>query len=84
MPWSSAGTLRSGEEKKRIHVNNLRSPEHHHRCYRNKATTHYLISSYEGAEYLDFVGDDHGMNNFVRGACRYGMTPVQRHALRAA
>ena len=67
--------LRSGEEKKRIHVNNLRSPEHHHRCYRNKATTHYLISSYEGAEYLDFVGDDHGMNNFVRGACRYGMTP---------
>ncbi|MHC4156544.1 MAG: outer membrane protein assembly factor BamB family protein, partial [Planctomycetota bacterium] len=27
--------LRSGEEKKRILVNNLRSPEHHHRCYRN-------------------------------------------------
>ena len=67
--------LRTGEEKDRIHVNNLRSPEHHHRCYRNKATTHYLISSYEGAEYLDFQADDHGMNNFVRGACRYGMMP---------
>ncbi len=67
--------LRSGEEKDRIHVNNLRSPEHHHRCYRNKATTHYLISSYEGAEYLDFQGDDHGMNNFVRGACKNGMMP---------
>jgi outer membrane protein assembly factor BamB len=67
--------LRSGEEKDRIHVNNLRSPEHHHRCYRNKATSRYLISSYEGAEYLDFQADDHGMNNFVRGACRYGMTP---------
>ncbi|MHB8901141.1 MAG: outer membrane protein assembly factor BamB family protein, partial [Thermoguttaceae bacterium] len=67
--------LRSGEEKKRIHVNNLRSPEHHHRCYRNKATSRYLISSYEGAEYLDFLADDHGMNNFVRGACKYGMTP---------
>lgn len=67
--------LRSGEEKDRIHVNNLRSPEHHHRCYRNKATTRYLISSYEGAEYLDFQDDDHGMNNFVRGACKYGMTP---------
>ena len=37
--------LRSGEEKKRILVDNLRSPEHHHRCYRNKATTRYLISS---------------------------------------
>ena len=67
--------LRTGEEKKRILVKNLRSPEHHHRCYRNKATTHYLISSYEGAEFLDFQGDDHGQNNWVRGACRYGMMP---------
>ncbi|MDT8303116.1 MAG: PQQ-binding-like beta-propeller repeat protein [Sedimentisphaerales bacterium] len=68
--------LRSGAEKKRILVNNLRSPEHHHRCYRNKATTRYLISSYEGAEYLDFQADDHGQNNFLRGACKYGMMPA--------
>jgi outer membrane protein assembly factor BamB len=68
--------LRSGAEKKRILVNNLRSPEHHHRCYRNKATIRYLISSYEGAEYLDFQADDHGQNNFVRGACKNGMMPA--------
>jgi len=68
--------LRSGEEKKRILVNNLRSPEHHHRCYRNKATIRYLISSYEGAEFLDFQADDHGQNNFIRGACKYGMMPA--------
>jgi len=68
--------LRSGEEKKRILVNNLRSPEHHHRCYRNKATVRYLISSYEGAEFLDFQADDHGQNNFIRGACKYGMMPA--------
>jgi outer membrane protein assembly factor BamB len=67
--------LRSGEQKKRILVNNLRSPEHHHRCYRNKATIRYLISSYEGAEFLDFQGDDHGQNNWIRGACKYGMVP---------
>jgi len=67
--------LRSGEEKKRILVKNLRSPEHHHRCYRNKATTRYLISSYEGAEFLDFQADNHGQNNWVRGTCRYGMMP---------
>jgi len=67
--------LRTGEEKKRILVKNLRSPEHHHRCYRNKATTRYLISSYEGAEFLDFQGDNHGQNNWLRGACRYGMMP---------
>jgi outer membrane protein assembly factor BamB len=67
--------LRTGEEKKRIRVDNLRSPEHHHRCYRNKATTRYLISSYEGAEFLDFQGDNHGQNNWIRGACKYGMMP---------
>jgi outer membrane protein assembly factor BamB/SAM-dependent methyltransferase len=67
--------LRTGQEKKRIFVKNLRSPEHHHRCYRNKATIRYLISSYEGAEFLDFQADNHSQNNWLRGACRYGMTP---------
>jgi len=68
--------LRSGLEKKRILVKNLRSPEHHHRCYRNKATIRYLISSYEGAEFLDFQGDNHSQNNWLRGACGYGMMPA--------
>jgi len=67
--------LRSGKEKKRIFVKNLRSPEHHHRCYRNKATIRYLISSYEGAEFLDFKADNHSQNNWLRGACRFGMMP---------
>jgi outer membrane protein assembly factor BamB len=68
--------LRTGQEEKRIFVKNLRSPEHHHRCYRNKATVRYLISSYEGAEFLDFQQDDHCQNNWLRGACRYGMMPA--------
>jgi len=67
--------LRSGKEKKRIFVKNLRSPEHHHRCYRNKATIRYLISSYEGAEFLDFQADNHSQNNWIRGACKFGMMP---------
>ncbi|MEE8429566.1 MAG: PQQ-binding-like beta-propeller repeat protein, partial [Gammaproteobacteria bacterium] len=67
--------LRSGKEEKRILVKNLRSPEHHHRCYRNKATIRYLISSYEGAEFLDFQGDNHSQNNWLRGVCKHGMMP---------
>ena len=67
--------LRTGEEKKRILVPNLRSPEHHHRCYRNKATVRYLISSYEGAEFLDFQADNHSQNNWIRGACKFGIVP---------
>jgi outer membrane protein assembly factor BamB/protein-L-isoaspartate O-methyltransferase len=67
--------LRTGEEKKRIVVPNLRSPEHHHRCYRNKATERYLISGMEGAEFMDLLGDDHGQNNWLRGACKLGVMP---------
>jgi len=67
--------LRTGDEKRRVRVDNLRSPEHHHRCYRNKATERYLISSFEGAEFLDFQEDDHGQHNWLRGACKNGMMP---------
>ena len=67
--------LRTGEEKHRIVVHQLRSPEHHHRCYRNKATERYIISGMEGAEFLDLKGDDHGQNNWLRGACKLGVMP---------
>jgi len=66
---------RTGKVKKTINVSKLVSPEHHHRCYRNKATERYLMLSYEGAEFIDLIGDDHGQNNFVRGACEYGVIP---------
>ncbi len=67
--------LRTGEEKKRIFVPNLISPEHHHRCYRNRATARYMITSMEGAEFVDLENGRHGQNNFVRGACKMGMVP---------
>jgi len=67
--------LRSGEQKRRVLVRNFRSPEHHHRCYRNKATTGYIISGMEGAEFLDLTGNGHQQNNWFRGACRYGIMP---------
>lgn len=73
---SIAYDIRTGEEKKRVVVRGLRSPEHHHRCYRNKATERFLISSMEGAEFMDLNGDTHGQNNFIRGACKLGMVPA--------
>ncbi|MCX7886478.1 MAG: PQQ-like beta-propeller repeat protein, partial [Verrucomicrobiae bacterium] len=68
--------LRTGVERKRIFVENLRSPEHHHRCYRNKATERFLISSMEGLEFLDLIGAGHSQHNFVRGACKLGVMPA--------
>jgi outer membrane protein assembly factor BamB len=67
--------LRTGKLKKRIVVRRLRSPEHHHRCYRNKATLRYIIAGMEGAEFMDLRGENHVQNNWLRGACRHGIMP---------
>ena len=67
--------LRTGEQKREIVVRGLRSPEHHHRCYRNKATERYIISGMEGAEFMDLDGSEHDQNNFLRGACKLGIMP---------
>jgi len=68
--------LRTGKETRRVFVRNLRSPEHHHRCYRNKATVRYMISGFEGAEFLDLKGEGHSQDNWLRGACRLGIMPA--------
>ncbi len=67
--------LRSGAEVRRVVVRRLRSPEHHHRCYRNKATDRYIISGMEGAEFMDLEGDNSCQNNWLRGACKLGIMP---------
>ena len=67
--------IRTGKEVRHIAVPNLRSPEHHHRCYRNKATRRYIITAMEGAEFVDLRDNGHGQNNWVRGACREGIMP---------
>jgi len=67
--------LRTGKPTRRVVVDKLRSPEHHHRCYRNKATQRYIISGMEGAEFLDLRGEDHCQNNWLRGACKLGVMP---------
>ena len=67
--------LRTGQERKQVFAPSLLSPEHHHRCYRNKATDRYLICGMEGVEFVDLQGTSHWQNNFVRGACRLGVMP---------
>lgn len=68
--------LRTGEEKRRVIARENRSPEHHHRCYRNKATERYLMTAMEGIELVDLKGKNHSQNNWLRGACRYGIVPA--------
>jgi outer membrane protein assembly factor BamB len=50
--------------------------QHHHRCYRNKATENYILMGKEGVEYLDIRTGDVTVNRWVRGACLYGILPA--------
>ncbi len=48
----------------------------HHRCYRSKATTNYLLTSRTGVEFVDVAEKSWSVNHWVRGACLYGVMPA--------
>jgi len=47
----------------------------HHRCYRDKATSKYLLMGRSGIEMVDFEKGWQNNNSWVRGTCQYGIMP---------
>ena len=75
--FSAALDLQTGEIKKKNNIMvDLQTAGHHHRCYREKATTNYIIAGKRGIEMMNLTGDKHSRNNWVRGTCQYGMLPA--------
>jgi outer membrane protein assembly factor BamB len=68
--------LQTGSVEKRIPLGPIFKVDHHHRCYRNKATSKFIIASRRGAEFIDLEGGPHSVNNWVRGICHLGMMPA--------
>lgn len=66
----------TGEKLEPLDVKNLWSPQHHHRCYPNKATSRYIIGAMEGLEFLDVKDESHSRNNWLRGSCGLGIMPA--------
>ncbi len=48
----------------------------HHRCYRNKATTEYLVLGRDGIELIDVDSGKGYGHGWVRGSCQYGVMPA--------
>jgi len=48
----------------------------HHRCHRAKATHKYIVASRTGIEYVDLKAEHWDRNDWVRGACLYGVVPA--------
>jgi outer membrane protein assembly factor BamB len=64
-----------GTERRRLSTEKALDNGHHHRCYRNKATNRFLVTSYRGVEFVDWDSGDVDRNHWVRGTCRYGVMP---------
>ena len=76
-PKSAVGyDLRTGALKKQVPTGGMFKAYHHHRCYRNKATSRYILTSRRGTEFVDLEEGNHSVHNWVRGACHLGMMPA--------
>lgn len=47
----------------------------HHRCYRNKATSRWLVLGRSGVEFIDVATGNAFPHHWVRGGCQYGVIP---------
>ncbi|MBT3380508.1 MAG: PQQ-binding-like beta-propeller repeat protein [Lentisphaerae bacterium] len=68
--------IRTGALAKSVPLGHIFKTHHHHRCYRNKATTRYILASRRGTEYVDLKEGKHTVDNWVRGTCHLGMMPA--------
>jgi outer membrane protein assembly factor BamB len=50
--------------------------QHHHRCYRNKATEQYLLLGHSGIQVVDLETKTNETHRWVRGLCQYGIMPA--------
>jgi len=67
--------LKTGELKRRFSTKQSFTVGHHHRCYRNKATTRFLLASRRGVEFLDLASGENHLHHWARGACLHGIVP---------
>ncbi len=67
--------LKTGEMKRKFSTNETMHVDHHHRCYRGKATERFLLASRRGVEFLDLEMEDNTVNHWARGACLHGIMP---------
>ena len=68
--------LHTGEVRRKIPTSEIFRIGHHHRCYRNKATTRYLFSARRGTETTDFASGRLDLHPWVRSECRLGVVPA--------
>jgi outer membrane protein assembly factor BamB len=67
--------LKTGEVRQEHSTKDIFNVGHHHRCYRNKITERYLMSSRRGVEFVDLESGENFQNHWVRSGCKVGNLP---------
>jgi outer membrane protein assembly factor BamB len=67
--------LRTGKAQRRFSTNKTLRTDHHHRCYRARATERFFIASRRGAEFINYETGHNSLNHWARGACLNGFVP---------
>lgn len=68
--------LRTGAVRKSYDKADVDTYWFHHRCYRGKATTRFLMTSRTGIEFIDPTTGHWDINHWTRGGCMYGIMPA--------
>jgi len=68
--------IKTGKLEREVPLGPIFKTHHHHRCYRNKATSRYILASRRGTEFVDLEEGNHTVHNWVRGTCHVGMMPA--------
>ena len=67
--------LRTGAVRKKFESTTGWAKWHHHRCYREKATSRYVLAGRTGVEFVDLNTGEITPHHWIRGVCRYGILP---------
>ena len=66
---------KTGEVQRTVSTKEALVQGHHHRCYRNKATSNYVMTGRRGVEFINLRTEENLRHHWVRGTCRYGILP---------
>ena len=67
--------LHTGEIKVTIPPSKDWVSHHHHRCYRDKATSRFILAGRTGVEFIDLQSGQLKPHHWIRGICKFGVLP---------
>jgi outer membrane protein assembly factor BamB len=76
LEYIQAHDLLTGEVLREFSSDRPWPSQHHHRCYRDKATVNYILGGRTGVEFIELDTGQVTLHNWLRGSCKFGILPA--------